>query len=997
MNDFEDQYKMLNDNQRKAVDTINGPVIVIAGPGTGKTQILTLRIANILKKTDSNIGPENILALTFTTAGVVAMRERLSLFVGVEKAYRTNIYTFHSFCQEQISLYSDYFPNIIFSTVATDVQKINIVQKILKDNNFSILKTFASNFHYIKDILHAIDELKRDSITPQEFINRIEIQKNDILADEDSYYKRDTKKNKKGDIKPDALKPIEKNKELQIVYALYQKALLKKKLYDFTDMIMQFVEVAENNEEFASILREQYQYVLVDEHQDTNEGQNRIIEVLTSVNDIGKDPNLFTVGDDKQAIYRFQGASVENFLHFKQKFDSATIINLENNYRSAQGILDRAHTLICAGEAKKKHTELKAFKKDVACIEVRHFNTYRDELVNMAEDIQKKINAGVKSNDIAVFYREHNNMDFIKEVFEKKGLPFVVISKQNILDNVQIQKLLLLLKVIDNPLNDELLAKTLLTDLNSIKIDDALLILEEYKVVSRKMSLYKLLQNRKQLQKCGVSNISEIDKFVSFIKLQINKNQDINFLEFFEQFTIQSGFLKLIFKKENHIFLLRALERLFDEVRDNLNNERGYKLKDFIEYLNIFEEYNLSMNIVNNADVKGVNLMSAHGSKGLEFEHVYITNVVNGLWGGKRKSQKFNLPIGQVVGDMEDERRLFYVAITRAKQSLTISYADYDIVGKEKMPSLFISDIDANLIDVAQDSIETTKTFFVQRIKNITPLISLEYISDKFLTSKISATMLNNYFESPLLYFFRNLICVPSTSNKVLVYGTLLHATLEDFFNFCNKEGKILPKSVLLDSFQKSLRTSQVPADYYDEIEKKGSESLSGYYNFYRDEFNVNVIVEKKIKAVPFSLDSGQQIILTGAIDKMEIAGDGSVYVVDYKTGKPWSKLTKDKKEALKRQVVFYKLLLSLYNNEEYNMTHGVLDFVEPHPITGVFEREIIAVCDEDVLQLQEEINVFANEILSGKFLEIDIKKKFGNKSLDEYITLLNILKENNK
>jgi len=356
MSDFEKQYNMLNPEQKRAVDTIEGPVIVVAGPGTGKTQILTLRIANILKEAGAGISPENILALTFTNAGVVAMRERLSTFIGAEEAYRTNIYTFHSFCEDQISRYPDYFPSIIFSRVATDVEKIHIIEKILEESELEFLKTFGSDFHYVKDILYAIDNLKREGISPDEFVERIKIQKDDILSNPDSYYKRNTKKNKKGDLKPDALKPINKNIELQVVYKLYQKALEEQKLYDFTDMIMQFVTVAEKDEEFSAILREQYQYILVDEHQDTNDGQNRVIDILTSAEHLGDSPNLFTVGDDKQAIYRFQGASVENFLHFKKKFSTAEIIHLEDNYRSAQGILDEAHTLIMSGDRDKEHT-----------------------------------------------------------------------------------------------------------------------------------------------------------------------------------------------------------------------------------------------------------------------------------------------------------------------------------------------------------------------------------------------------------------------------------------------------------------------------------------------------------------------------------------------------------------------------------------------------------------------------------------------------------------
>ncbi len=994
MGDFEKQYDLLNTEQKKAVDTIEGPVIVVAGPGTGKTQILTLRIANILKNAGAGIDPENILALTFTNAGVVAMRERLATFIGPEEAYRTNIYTFHSFCEDQISRYPDYFPSIIYSRVATDVEKINIIEKILKQNDFSILKTFGSDYHYIRDILWAIDNLKRESISPNDLTKRIEVQEREILADEDSYYKRNTKKNKKGDLKSSALKPVEKNKELQVVYGLYQKALEEQKLYDFTDMIMQFVIVAESDEEFASILREQYQYILVDEHQDTNDGQNRIIEMLTSAEHLSDNPNLFTVGDDKQAIYRFQGASVENFLHFEKKFPDAVVVDLEDNYRSAQGILDEAHILIMKGESDKAHTELTAFKKDKADICVKHSPSYRDELVELARDVKSKISAGVESSDIAVFYREHNNLDLIKEVFEKENIPYVVASRQNILDDVQIQKLIIFLRVALNPMNNTALGKIILTDVVSIKTMDALVILNEYNGLSRSTSLFQLLHDKEKLETFGLCDVQSVLDFASFVEEQKEKVHNVDFVEFFEQFIQESGFLQLILAQDDHIFLLKKLERLFDEVREHVVSKDIFTLADFMQLIDTFGAYNLSMDVVRSADMEGVNLMTAHGSKGLEFEHVYITNVVNGLWGGKRKNQKFVLPIQTVQGDMEDERRLFYVAITRAKQSLTISYADYDLGGREKLPSLFVEDLTARFVDVEQKTDETMNVFFAPRLKNLTSLISMEYINDKFLTTSLSATALNNYFNAPILYYFRNLVRLPSVQNKTMLYGSILHKSLEQFFVRSHDGNILLEKDALLEEFDKALRTMHVPGEHYDSIKKRGSAALSGYYDFYKDEFNINVEVEKKIKAIPFDLESGEQILLTGAIDKIELLDDGTVSVVDYKTGKPWSKKTKDEKSALRRQIVFYKLLLDTYNDGKYQMSQGILDFIEPHPQTHKYEKEIVPVTDADVQELKKEINVFAQDVLSGSFLDVDIEKKWGDQSLAEYVQLLQILKK---
>ncbi|MFA5986180.1 MAG: ATP-dependent DNA helicase [Parcubacteria group bacterium] len=983
---FNEQYELLNVQQKKAVDTIEGPVIVIAGPGTGKTQILTLRIANILRSSGAGIEPENILALTFTNAGVMAMRARLAMFIGAEDAYRVNICTFHSFCEDHIARFADYFPAIAYAHVASEIERIHIVEKILSENDFAVLTTFASDHHYTKDILWAIDQLKREGVSPDDFLVRIDLQEKAILADPESYFKRATKNNRKGDLKIGVLHPVEKNRELEKIYRAYQQYLQEEGLYDFADMIMQFIIVAEKNEEFASILREQYHYILVDEHQDTNDGQNRIIEALTDQLYIGDSPNLFTVGDDKQAIYRFQGASVENFLRFEKKYPKAIVIKLEDNYRSAQGILDEAHTLISSGDSDKNHKELTAIKKEDAHIRVIRFKTYKDELISIAEDIKSKLERGVEASNIAVFYREHHNVIYIKEVFEKLNIPFDLITRQNALQDNDIKKLITLLTVIDDPLNDQNLAALLLSDLSRVDIDDAITLLDAYRHAPSMQGLYTFFLAKENAKKASVLALH------AFIKKQKELSQEMFLVEFFENLIRESGFLPLILSRKDHISTLEKLGRLFDELKECVMQREGFALHDLIIYLDTFEKYGLSMDVVRNAHGRGVQLMTAHGSKGLEFEHVYITNVVHGLWGGKKKKERFQLPIDTCEGDMEDERRLFYVAITRAKKSLTITYAQHDHAGREKSPSLFISDLSADLIDMETPMSAQYDIFFLPRMSQALSLVSVEFIRDKFLQTPLSATALNNYYDSPLKYFFRNLVRLPSVQSKTMIKGSIMHAALEKFFVLSKSRGAILSEDELIAQFERMINVMRVPREYSAAIKKSSVEALRGYYKKYAQEFTINVELEKKITGIPFTLDDGNEILLTGVVDKMELLPDGTVVVVDYKSGKPWSKKKKEERIALKRQVVFYKLLLDRYHDGQYNMTAGLLDFIEPHPQTHAYEREKILVSVEDVVQIKKEINNFAQDILSGNFLKREIDHKYGDHIVEEYITLLNVL-----
>lgn len=996
MNEFEQKYKQLNSAQKEAVNTIEGPVVVVAGPGTGKTQILTLRIANILKNAGAGIEPENILALTFTNAGVHAMKKRLAEFIGSDLAYRVGIFTFHSFAEEQIKNFPEYFPYLAYSSVATDVECLQIIEEILKENEFTYLKTFASESHYVRDIRGAIDELKREGISPELFLKKIEDQKKNIIADENSYYKRVTKKFKKGELKPQALKPVEKNLELQTVYSEYQEKLKEKKLYDYSDMILSLVEVMENNDEFLSILQEQYQYILVDEHQDTNESQNRIISALIDSPHLNSQPNIFTVGDDKQAIYRFQGASVENFTHFKKKFSEVKVIGLVDNYRSTQDILDISHSLIEKSENGNDHKKLSAFFDfENTKNKVQNFKTYKDELIFVVQDILQKIENGVNPSDIAVIYRENNNLPFIQEMFEKMHIPFVVTSKSNVLDDREIKKFLLLIRSIYNPRSSEVLVKVLFFDFLKLNVSDVILLLDLFNHVSKKTSLIDLISNEEFLKKNDVNDPKSFVNFSKFLIDQKSKSENCGFDEFFEELIRESDFIKHIFSKKDHVFLLAKLEKIFEDIKTQVRNNADYSLKDFINYLDLCAEYNLVLEASVPFDVEGVNLMTAHGSKGLEFDDVYITNVVHGLWGGKRKRQSFQLPVGSTHGDIEDERRLFYVALTRAKKNVTVTYSDFDLTGREKSPSLFISEMDENLISENKQEIDMENSIeisFAPRLIVAKSLIDLDYICEKFLNTQLSVSALNNYFQSPILYFFRNLVRLPSSQTKSLVYGNIIHGTLDKFFSQSSREKQVLSKEKLLEFFHQTVKLTYVAKDFYDSILTQGEKTLSDYYDNYAQDFNLNLETEKSIKKIPFKLETGEEIFLQGVIDKIEFDENGGVQVTDYKTGKSWSEKSKDDKEGLKRQVVFYKLLLDSYQEGKYKMNKGVLDFVERSKKSGEYEREFFDVNQNDLSALKDEINVFAKDILSGEFLKREVEAKFGNKAIGDYLELLRIL-----
>jgi DNA helicase-2/ATP-dependent DNA helicase PcrA len=815
---------------------------------------------------------------------------------------------------------------------------------------------------------------------------------------ENAFYKINRGENKKGDLKKDVLKKIEnqkgKQKELLKIYIKYQKKLKEKKLYDFSDMILSVVQEAEKNLDFREKLQEKFLYLLVDEHQDTNNAQSKLIELISEAKVNENKPNIFTVGDEKQAIYRFQGASLDNFHSFKKKYSDVKIIHLEKNYRSSQNILDTSHQIL-SGE-KKLVAENENFSKEKTKIKLGEFFDKKSELIFLAENIQEKINSGTNPKDIAVFYKQNNELGEIKNMLEKFSIPFSISSRENILDNGEIKKIILLLEAIENPYDNEKLGKSLFINFLNFNPHDILKIFE--KMANRKgkqiknKSILKIISTKEILEKMEISEVEKFLNFSDFLKKMKKEEMNLDFLEFFQKIINDSGFLKYLLKSKNNISSLNRLEKIFNEIKKQFSRKNDYSLEDFLNYISILKKYELKIEVGKNNLLDGVNLMTAHGSKGLEFEHVYITNFIDSKWGGTRKrGEAFILPTSKVVGDIDDERRLFYVALTRGKKEVNILFSKVDIEGKEKISSRFLEEIPEEFFEKysieEKKYEEKIKIYFSQKEEKILSIFDKEYIKKLFLENTLSVSALNNYFQSPIKYFFRNLVRLPSAQAKPLIFGNIIHDALESYFRLGKKEKKTPEKKKMIEIFEESMEKFSIPEKYFDEIKSHGKKVLEKYFDRYSDNFNFDVETEKKMYA-EISLNNGEILKLYGIVDKMEKLDGGKIRVIDYKTGKTFSEKNKNQKEDLERQIVFYKLLIDKFYNDN-RVEEGILDFVEESKKTEEFVREKRFISQEDVQNLEEEIKNFAEDILSGNFLDRKYEKNEENKEYFEFWELL--------
>jgi DNA helicase-2/ATP-dependent DNA helicase PcrA len=959
---FEERYKKLNPAQKEAVDAIEGPVMVIAGPGTGKTEILTLRIANILRQTDTQA--ENILALTFTDSAAANMRKRLSNLIG-SPAYSVKIETFHSFCNNVIKNYPEYFPTIIGSGNITEIESMAILEELIESLPLSILRPWGDHLYYAKSIAKKIEELKREGVTPEGFKELLAREEKAFAKRSDLFHEKGAYKGKMKNEHKDTERMIEKNKELQVIYEKYQEVLKDRRLYDWSDMIMEVLKAlsgdTKENKDLKLYLQETHQYILVDEHQDTNNAQNTILELLC---DFHTNPNIFIVGDEKQAIFRFQGASLENFNHLKKLYPEAKLIELSENYRSIQPILDAAHSIIAS------RTELLAFnKKDAgqSAIKVAEFQTKNFELHYVAETVQSLIKDGTSPQEIAIIYRSNKEAFPIADMLGKYGIGYAIESDEDLLSETFVRKFVTLSDAIFHYGDDEYAVPALHLDEFAIDPLDAYRLIHESS--KTKKPLYDLIQ---------VSSNEHIKAFGETLKSFAKLSKTEHLSQFLERMLRESGILSsMIASKDAEAFL--GIERLFAESKRISENRPGATFADFAEYLSILRKHELFIKRPKySLTPTSVRLMTAHRSKGLEFEYVFIVGATEQSFGPKRISE--SLPLVESVyrrsedkddeGTVEDERRLFYVALTRAKKAIIITHPTFDANGKQLLASPFV-------LALREDRVEKLDTKAFEERMNETPELSFaeskktggtaidrDFVSDLFASRPLSVTALNNYLDCPWKYFYRNLLRIPAAPARHQIYGIAMHASVEDLWR--TMKDRDVDANFLTESYKRNLGLQGILTEKeFEEALARGTEALAGWYAWAQPKLSNPVLTEFRVDGADF-----EGILLGGALDKVEVVGGSSAIVTDYKTGKQKSRnhiegKTKDSKGDMLRQLQFYKLLLELQG--KMTMKQGIIEFLEPND-AGNYSREAFEVSDEEVAELKETIRRVVGEIKTLSF-----------------------------
>ncbi len=971
---FKQAYSVLNKRQQEAVDTIYGSVMVIAWPWSGKTQVLSARAARILELTDCR--GENILITTFTEAGVIALKKRLFEFLW-STANSIQVTTLHAFAKDIIDRYPEIFLSFRAHYPLDELGVYTLVQSILEEGNFPILSPVHSSDFYLRDIVWAMKNLRKEGVSPSLFLGHIESQKHSY---EEELACIDTKLKKYEATKTKQQNHLAKLNELLSIYICYEEEKRKRSCYDFDDMILFVRDALKEHPTLSYELSEQYQFIMIDEFQDLSGAQNELIELILAQSDA---PNILTVWDDDQSIYRFQWANLENMFHFSTKFPNTALIVLDTNYRSTPSIIETAQTLITNNTSRISHYIPHIEKKLTSAVweaGKQEFTMYADsieEAMGVFHRIeQEHVNNNTPYEEMAILLRTNREVREWSLLAKQLGIPHENRDQWNLLETFECQFFQDILALTEFEIIPNTALLTLLKSwIFQVKHRDIYRLTRElsnYNYSRRtKLSIFDYLllspENRTLLfgEESPVWN-ALIDNILS-----LRSGMEWSLFERTSRI-IRTFQIRDFFRKHSGIAGLSVLAGIQSFIREKEATSGIQSLSDIISLWDRMRKYSIALpyNMVHTDVLWWVKIYTAHQSKWLEFRSVFIPGVLDGVWGNRRVIEKIKLPesilsLTEKKSDssLEEERLLFFVALTRAKRSRYGSFPA-SISRLAKLPSLFVNECKNPLKEGWKNSQEAIDDFLSKTIispSESSPNIAedINFILSNLESYRLSVSDLSKFLNDPKLWLEESIFRFPFEETPATIFGKTYHKALE-IFSLEWKKWKILPdKSFLLDSFEKALSREFLPPHIFDHDLERGKNGLSGWHE--------EQIGKKPPQEVEYNFSSKninfEWIPLTGKIDRIDITEEKKLRVIDYKTGRirsenemKWLTATSEWDKKYFRQLLFYKLLLSLdgeYQSSEIEAL--VIDFVEGKE--GIYRWVEFEYTSEDEEELKNEIH----------------------------------------
>lgn len=896
----------LNEAQKQAIEYIEGSLLIVAGAGTGKTTVITKKIAYLIEQ--KKIPPENILALTFTEKAASEMQTRVDELLTLGYS-QIQISTFHAFCQK---ILEDYgldigLPNRFKLLTQTDAWLL--IRENLQKFNLDYYKPLGNPTRYIHELVKHFNKCKDELISPKDYLN---------FAEEES--------KKTGDMNTEEVTRL---KEIAESYHVYNQLLLDSNSLDFGDLIFYTLKLFEERKHILEKIQQRFKYILVDEFQDVNSAQYKLVELLT-----GKQNHLSVVGDDDQSIYAFRGASVSNILRFKDHYKNAKSIVLTENYRSEQKILDAAYTLIQQNNPDRLEVKLsidkklKSNKKSVQEKGVEYF--YTETSSNEIQLVIEKINElkqgdnEIKWSDFAILVRANSHAEPFVNAFQKQRLPYEFLASSGLFRQGIILDCYNFFKIIINYHESSAVYRLLCLPCFSFKESDLQKL--TYFAKKKSASYYEVLKRSSECR-LGEKGVEITEKLLHLIhegmRLERSEKPSILLYSFLEK----SGYLSYLAEEENKgnpkiIQSIQYLRQFFEKITQyETENPGKNSVAGFLEYLSYIIESGDEGNLEQSLEEDTIKLMTVHASKGLEFKYVFIVNLVEDRFPSRRRGEAIEIPLELIKeqlpsGDahIQEERRLFYVALTRAKEKVFLtSSSNYGGV-KQKKPSRFLEEIGFGINEPTISS-NSKKTDFFPSIMNDRIDQTLQK-TEYEIPRAFSFSQLKSYAACPYQYKLGTIVKIPTKGNAYFSFGTSIHSTLQKFYERIqqlNNSQQISLFDTPVTNDKKSDDSIKIPTleeliafyessfigDWYKDsfqkeaYYKKGKKILKEFYSAQENNWNIPIILEGW-----FKIKLGDAFI-HGRIDRIDELPDGTLEIIDYKTGESKEKVAGEEKDQL--------------------------------------------------------------------------------------------------
>ncbi len=890
--------KTLNPTQKEAVEFGRGPLLIIAGAGTGKTTVITERIKHLIIEKETP--PENVLALTFTDKASFEMQERIDVLMpyGYTNMW---IHTFHSFCDRVLrddahSIGLDPNYKLISESEAVMLMKQNMFNLGLKQ-----FRPLGNPTKFLDALLTHFARLKDEDISPNDYIAWAQTANDQLITDN------------KLEVRSEKLEVAESEQYLELAsaYKAYEELKIKNSFMDFSDLISNTLELFRKRPNILKKYQKQFQYILVDEFQDTNYAQNELAILLS-----GDDQNITVVADDDQSIYRFRGAAVENVLQFKNTYPAAKIITLTDNYRSTQNILDAAYSLIQNNNPnrlevveqinKKLKSHIKSDAKSIELIRETRAEDEADAIARKIVTLSKKITY----KDMAILVRANNHAQLITVALQRHKIPFQFLGPGYLFQQEEIKDLIAYLTFLTNLTDTVSLFRVLAMDIFKIPIIELNFLLNFAK--KKNLTLFEALYESPPILK--PETIEKLNHFKQMVERHLEKSKTEKAGQILYYFLVDSGIFETLATTESVKDERRTqnIAKFFDRIKNYENEKPESNIFTVVDYLTLMLNMGDSPTAadIDMRDRDAVSILTVHSSKGLEFDVVFLVNLVNERFPSRARNEKIPLPVGILKEKnseerdfhMEEERRLFYVGITRAKKHLFLTAADFYGTGKRaKKLSPFVNEA---LPDLKNEELKKEK---IQQL-SLTEVLSVytpkeEIIETKtpYKVSYITYSNLQMFDICPLHYKAKVILNIPTPTAAVQSFGIAVHNTLQKFYENI-KAGDKPSESKLQELLKKEWLSDGYDSKQY-ELERKiqGEKMLS---EFYKEWFpnDVPSIIPLGLE-MPFNFTLKNGVKVFGKIDRID-SFDGGVEIIDYKTGEDNPKADK----AHELQLAMYAL-----------------------------------------------------------------------------------------